>query len=150
MGSPVRERVLQWVGNHERLLRRLMERLAPGGSLAIQMPDNLDEPCHLAMREVARSAPFATKLSNASKARTAIHGEAWYYAHLKPLSSRVDIWRTTYYHPLAGGVDAIVNGSRGPASSPSSSLFRMRSRPHIWQLTAMSWRKPINRSPMEP
>ena len=30
--------VFQWIGDHERLLGRLMERLTPAGSLAIQMP----------------------------------------------------------------------------------------------------------------
>jgi trans-aconitate 2-methyltransferase len=109
---------LQWVGDHERLLGRLIERLAPGGSLAIQIPDNLNEPCQLAMREVAQNAPFAAKLSKASKARPAINSETWYYALLKPLSSRVDIWRTTYYHPLAGGVDAIVEWLKGTGLIP--------------------------------
>jgi|SRR5208337_1754330 len=110
--------VLHWVGNHDGLLRRLMERLAPGGSLAIQMPDNLNEPSHGAMREVARGAPFAAKLNKAAKARATLHGEAWYYALLKPLSSRVDIWRTTYYHPLAGGVDAVVEWLKGSGLIP--------------------------------
>ena len=109
--------VFQWIGNHERLLRRLMDRLSPGGSLAIQMPDNLNEPSHAAMREVARTAPFAAKLGKAAKARTTLHGEGWYYALLKPLSSRVDIWRTTYYHPLSG-LDGIVQWLKGSGLIP--------------------------------
>ena len=109
---------LQWIGNHDRLLRRLMERIAPRGSLAIQIPDNLHEPCQLAMCEVARSVSFAAKLAKASKARTAINSETWYYTHLKPFSPRVDIWRTTYYHPLAGGVDAIVEWLKGTGLIP--------------------------------
>ncbi len=110
--------VFQWIGNHERLLPRLTERLAPGGSLAIQMPDNLNEPSHAAMREVARTAPFAAKLNEAAKARTTLRDEGWYYALLKPLSSRVDIWRTTYYHPLAGGVDAVTEWLKGSGLIP--------------------------------
>ncbi len=110
--------VFQWVGNHERLLTRLEERLAPGGSLAIQMPDNLNEPSHAAMREVAATAPFAAKLGKAAKTRTALRGADWYYALLKPLASRVDIWRTTYYHPLAGGVDAVVEWVKGTGLIP--------------------------------
>lgn len=109
---------LQWVGDHGRLLPRLMERLAPGGSLAIQLPDNLGEPCQTAMGEAARRAPFAAKLENAARARTRIENEAWHYALLEPLSSRVDIWRTTYYHLLAGGVDAIVEWLKGTGLIP--------------------------------
>ncbi len=92
--------------------------LAPGGSLAIQMPDNLGEPSHVAMRTVAMAAPFAEKLAQAAGARTAIAQADWYYALLKPLCARVDIWRTTYFHPLAGGLDAIVEWLKGTGLTP--------------------------------
>ena len=44
--------VLQWVPDHATLLPSLVSKLAPGGSLAIQMPDNLQQPSHRLMREV--------------------------------------------------------------------------------------------------
>ncbi len=109
---------LQWVGGHETLLPRLAGRLAAGGSLAIQMPDNLDEPSHVAMRTVASGAPFAAKLGEAAKARTVLPQADWYYALLKPLCARVDIWRTTYFHPLPGGLDAIVEWLKGTGLTP--------------------------------
>ncbi len=109
---------LQWVGGHEILLPRLAERLAPGGSLAIQMPDNLNEPSHVAMRIAASGAPFAAKLGEAAKARTVLPQADWYYTLLKPLCARVDIWRTTYFHPLSGGLDAIVEWLKGTGLTP--------------------------------
>lgn len=36
--------VLQWVPNHSALFPALLARLAPGGSLAVQMPHTLEEP----------------------------------------------------------------------------------------------------------
>lgn len=109
---------LQWVSGHEALLPRLAGRLEPGGSLAIQMPDNLGEPSHVAMRTVALTAPFAAKLALSAQARTAIARADWYYALLKPLCTQVDIWRTVYYHPLAGGLDAIVEWLKGTGLTP--------------------------------
>ena len=37
---------LQWVPDHEALIPRLFAALAPGGVLAVQMPDNRAEPTH--------------------------------------------------------------------------------------------------------
>src|SRR5258708_32676009 len=42
--------VLHWVPDHARLFPALAAKLAPGGALAVQMPDNLDEPAHRLMR----------------------------------------------------------------------------------------------------
>jgi len=109
---------LQWVGDHRTLLPRLAQRLSPGGSLAIQMPDNLAEPSHVAMETVAAAAPFAAKLAHASQARTPVAPADWYYALLKPLCRRVDIWKTTYFHALAGGLDAIVEWLKGTGLTP--------------------------------
>jgi trans-aconitate 2-methyltransferase len=119
----------QWVGGHEALLPKLMQRLAQGGSLAIQMPDNLDEPSHASMRTTARSVPFAEKLKGAAKARTELGTANWYYALLKPLASRVDIWRTTYFHALAGGLDAIVEWVKGTGLRPFLSPLSEAERP---------------------
>ena len=99
--------VLQWVPDHAVLLPRLLSLLAPGGVLAVQMPDNLDEPSHVAMRESAMSGPWADKLSEASRARAVLPEPGGYYDMLAPHAARVDIWHTIYNHPL-DGVSAIV------------------------------------------
>ncbi|MBV5264644.1 trans-aconitate 2-methyltransferase [Pinisolibacter aquiterrae] len=98
---------LQWLSDHERLLPRLMGLLAPGGVLAVQMPDNLDEPSHALMRAVARRPTFAAALADVVESRTRIASIEATFDLLAPTSTRVDIWRTTYVHPLAGP-DAIV------------------------------------------
>ena len=49
--------VFQWVPDHPAVLRRLLERLPEGGVLALQMPDNTDEPALALMREVAKKRP---------------------------------------------------------------------------------------------
>jgi len=110
--------VLQWLPDHADLLPRLVAKLAPGGSLAVRMPDNLDEPAHRLMREIAADGPWAAKLANAAGARQAMGTPDWYYGVLRPHCARVDVWRTTYHHPLAGGADAVVEWFKGSGLRP--------------------------------
>jgi trans-aconitate 2-methyltransferase len=82
------------------------------------MPDNLDGPAHRLMREVAGAAPWAAKLAHARAARTTLADAEWYYQLLKPKCTRVLVWRTTYYHALAGGAPAIVEWFKGSGLRP--------------------------------
>lgn len=51
--------VFQWLPKHIAILERLIDALVPGGALAVQMPDNLDEPSHQLMQETAEEPAFA-------------------------------------------------------------------------------------------
>lgn len=93
---------LQWLPDHETLFPTLLRALAPGGALAIQMPDNLDEPSHAAMREVARDGAWAERLAGAAASRTRILSGEGYFDLLAPHAAAVDVWRTVYLHPLDG------------------------------------------------
>src|ERR1700720_4085529 len=110
--------VLHWIPDHSTLLPALVARLASGGGLAIQMPDNLDAPTHRLMREIAADGPWAPMLAAAAATRTPIASADGYYELLRPLCRKVDIWRTTYYHPLAGGAAAIVEWFKGSGLVP--------------------------------
>ena len=109
---------LHWVPDHAALLPRLLGKLAPGGSLAVQMPDNLDEPAHRLMRDIAADGPWASKLAAAAASRTPLGAPAWYHRLLRPHCAAVDVWRTTYHHPLAGGADAVVEWFKGSGLRP--------------------------------
>lgn len=109
---------LQWVPDHAALLPALVSQLAPGGTLAAQMPDNLDEPAHRMMREIALDAAWAEKLVDASKARDSLHSAEWYFEALRMLGARVDVWRTTYHHALPGGAADIVDWFRSTGLRP--------------------------------
>jgi trans-aconitate 2-methyltransferase len=109
--------VLQWIPGHETLMPALIARLNPGGALAVQTPDNLDEPSHRLMREIAGAGPWAAKLKDAAKARAARHDATWYFRLLRVHASHVDIWRTTYHHPLAGA-HAVVEWVKGTGLRP--------------------------------
>jgi trans-aconitate 2-methyltransferase len=108
---------LQWVADHETLFPRLMDQLAEGGTLAVQMPDNRQEPSHALMRLIAADGPWADRLVPIAKTRAVIATHVDYYNWLRPLSDSLEIWQTTYVHPLAG-VDAVVDWFRGSALLP--------------------------------
>ncbi|AWM90740.1 trans-aconitate 2-methyltransferase [Pseudomonas sp. 31-12] len=110
--------VLQWVPDHATLLPSLAARLTEGGSLAIQMPDNLNEPSHRLMREVAADGPWASKLADAAGQRTDMASASDYFSMLRPHCARVDVWRTTYHHPLAGGASGVVEWFKGSGLRP--------------------------------
>jgi trans-aconitate 2-methyltransferase len=110
---------LQWVPDHAALLPALLAKLAPGGSLAVQVPDNLEEPAHRAMRALAADGAWAGKLAGASAARAERQGADWYYRTLRDGgAAAVDVWRTTYHHPLAGGAGAVVEWFKGTGLRP--------------------------------
>ena len=110
--------VLHWLPNHPTLFPRLVARLAEGGSLAVQMPDNLNEPASALMRDVAASGPWTAKLASAAGLRTELGDAGWYYGLLRPHCARVEVWRTTYHHVLAGGADAVVEWFKGSGLRP--------------------------------
>jgi len=91
---------LQWVPDHERLLPRLLAALRAGGVLAVQVPDNRNEPTHELMRELAAQPPFAGLIDRDATRRVRIEAPERYYDLLAPLAE-VDLWRTVYYHPMA-------------------------------------------------
>jgi trans-aconitate 2-methyltransferase len=99
--------VLQWVPGHIALMAGLIAQLTPGGSLAVQMPDNLDEPSHTLMQKVAALPAFRGKLGGAAGARETIGAFADYYVALAPQAT-LDVWRTTYVNALPGP-EAIVD-----------------------------------------
>lgn len=107
--------VFQWLPDHPVVLRRLIGCLAPGGALAVQMPDNLGEPSHRLMREAAAEMPFAGKMAGA--ARDPLPPVASYYDLLAPHCARLDIWHTFYQHPLADA-DAIVEWLKSTGLKP--------------------------------
>jgi trans-aconitate 2-methyltransferase len=109
--------VLQWLPDHAALFPALVAKLAPGGCLAVQVPDNLDEPAQKLMREVANEDPWRAKLVGADRARVRIDSAEWYYRLLRARCGRVDVWRTTYYHPLADA-NTIVEWFKGTGLRP--------------------------------
>jgi trans-aconitate 2-methyltransferase len=108
---------LQWVPDHAALIPRLFGALAPAGVLAVQMPDNRDEPTHRLMRELAAEAPWKDTIGDYSKLRTELFSIDRYYDLLADKAAHVDVWRTAYQHPMASAA-AIVEWVRATGLKP--------------------------------
>ncbi|KUF56470.1 trans-aconitate 2-methyltransferase [Klebsiella pneumoniae] len=102
---------LQWLTDHETLFPHLVNQLADNGTLAVQMPDNWQEPSHTLMRQVA------SEMGLPDRGRQPLLPPAAWYDLLSRQSCEVDIWRTTYFHPLASH-QAIVDWLQGTGLRP--------------------------------
>jgi trans-aconitate 2-methyltransferase len=92
--------LFQWVPSHDQQLLRIFTALKPGAVLAVQLPDNLQEPSHRLMAEVAQ--PYLTKAESDQivKGRSSLLASSGYVELLQPGAKHVDVWRTTYHHRL--------------------------------------------------
>lgn len=91
--------VLHWVDDHAALFPRLRSYLAPGGVMAVQMPDNWKAPTHLIPARVLDEGEWPEQARSALM-RDRLSQPAEYAQWLQP--ARVALWRTTYYQLLTG------------------------------------------------
>jgi len=108
---------LHFVPNNHELLVKLISFLKEGGWLAVQMPNNIQELSHALMRMVAADGPWASRLVPIAKTRVVIGALDEYYRLLSPVCSKIDIWQTTYVHPL-DGPDNIIDWFQGSGLRP--------------------------------
>lgn len=109
--------MLQWVPDHEPLLRRWASGLLPGGWLAFQVPANFDAPSHRLMRELAESAAWRERLDGVLRHGDAVARPEQYLHLLATAGMRVDAWQTEYQHVLAGE-DPVLEWVRGTGLRP--------------------------------
>lgn len=107
---------LHWLGDHATLLPRLLSLLAAGGWLAVQMPAMHDAPFRRLQAEVAAAGPWAVRLRGIGSAPPVLDAGA-YWDVLRPHAHALDLWETTYLHPLAGE-DAVVQWAMGSSLRP--------------------------------
>lgn len=107
---------LQWLPDHAALLPRLTGMLAPGGVFACQMPMAWETEHHRILRETAEQGPWASRTRDARRINPTPPLDAC-YDWLSSTCGEVDLWTTTYLHPLEGE-DPVVEWMRGTALRP--------------------------------
>ena len=92
---------LHWLGDHRNLFPQLLSLISSGGSMAVQMPDNWEEPSHALISRLTDDPRWRERAAPVFLGRPlAEPGE--YRAWLQPQAAEVDQWRTTYFQSLTG------------------------------------------------
>ncbi len=102
---------LHWLPDHAALFPRLLNELAPGGVLAVQMPRNFGSPSHTSVAEAAHAGPWRATLAPLLKPPP-VHEPGFYYDLLVAGCSALDIWETEYLQVLEGE-HAVAEWNRG-------------------------------------
>lgn len=107
---------LQWLPDHERLFPRLVGQVMPGGTIAIQMPHNHDQPSHRIIARLSEEAPFKARLAGKLRHDPVASPDA-YWRMMKPLVAKIDVWEVDYLQALSGE-DPVLNWTMGTALRP--------------------------------
>ena len=102
---------LHWLPDHSRLFPSLVGQLAPGGTLAVQMPRNFGAPSHTMIADTVLDGPWRARLEPMLKPSPVAPPEM-YYDLLTPLVDRLDIWEVEYLQVLEGA-DPVKEWTKG-------------------------------------
>lgn len=117
---------LQWVPDHLELVPALVERVAPGGWFAMQVPANLDQPSHTIRRDLAAEPRYASYTQGVAAPHA--HATATYLRVLQECGCEVDAWETTYLHVLRGR-DPVFTWVSGTGARPTLQALPEELRP---------------------
>jgi trans-aconitate 2-methyltransferase len=107
---------LHWVHGHSRLIPHLLDQVAEGGALAVQMPTHFESPLHLRMRQIALDERWRDRMGGAINSAFEEH-PAYYYDLLSPLCRQLAMWQTEYIQVMQSS-GAILEFIRGTGLRP--------------------------------
>ncbi|MFF8099606.1 trans-aconitate 2-methyltransferase [Streptomyces sp. NPDC016640] len=108
---------LHWVPGHAERFVDWIAALAPGGTLAFQVPGNFDAPSHVLLRELAAAPRRRDRLDGVLRHEGAVLRPEAYLERLTALGCATDAWETTYVH-LLEGEDPVLDWVGGTALRP--------------------------------
>lgn len=99
----------QWIPNHRKLLPKVFGLLKQGGTLAVQIPMNFDEPIHKMIQRISESEKWSEKFPEKRIFGTLSQSE--YFDILSKLTDDFEIWQTTYCHRMPS-IESIIEWYR--------------------------------------
>ncbi|MGW1348027.1 trans-aconitate 2-methyltransferase [Streptomyces sp. NPDC002409] len=109
--------LLQWVPDHAARFPDWLDAITPGGTFALQVPGNFDQPTHVLMRELAGSPRWRDRLGDVLRHADAVLAPAAYLDALTGPGTTADVWETTYLH-LLHGEDPVLDWVKGTGLRP--------------------------------
>ena len=107
---------IQWIPNHDKILKKFRSMLIERGVLAIQIPLFWDMPVGKALIKIANESRWTNLTSGALELFT-IHSASFYYDILSELFGQVEMWETDYIHIL-NSQHAILEMIKGAGLRP--------------------------------
>ncbi len=117
---------LHWLPRHEEFFPGLMDWLAPGGVLAVQMPCNFAAPSHQLIAQVAGQQKWRNRLE-ALVRPSPVHEPERYVDWLLPMCDFLSVWQTEYLH-LLSGEDPVKEWLKGSWLKPFLDALEPRER----------------------
>lgn len=102
---------LHWIDRHDQVMVKLLDAIAPGGWLAIQMPRNFAAPSHTCIVATIEQGPWRARLEpclRPSPVATPQH----YWRLLRPHVAALEIWESEYLQVLEGA-DPVAEYTKG-------------------------------------
>lgn len=106
---------IQWIPDHNKLLRDMMGLLKDGGILAVQIPMNFNEPIHQLIKEVTHREAWADL--RPWELETNCLSKEEYFDLLADLCTDFELWETIYMHRMPSH-EAILEWYKGTGLRP--------------------------------
>jgi trans-aconitate 2-methyltransferase len=88
---------IQWIPDHEKLLKKFHGLLNAKGVIAVQVPLFWEMPLGKSIMETAEAERWKSATKDATEQFT-IHTPSWYYDTLSRIFSSINMWQTDYIH----------------------------------------------------
>ncbi len=108
---------LQWSDNHEQLIPYLLNHLAPGGQIAVQVPSNHNSKAHMTIIDVAGREPFVSALGGWTRQSPVPPIETYADLLFREGAQEILVFEKVYPHVLENA-DAILEWISGTALLP--------------------------------
>lgn len=119
---------LQWLPEHAKRIPELVGMLKPGGTLAVQIPVNFEEPIHKIISAAVASEKWRSFFPHPRIFYTLTPEE--YYGILTESCSEFKIWQTTYFHVLPSH-QAILEWYRSTGMKPYLDVLPSEKKPQF-------------------